>query len=96
MEHLHRRELREAHFRLREVDRKQDEVVRALEDQRRILVSLQEEQKILAAVTNHQNVLQMIQQLLARFPSSTEAFNVVPGFMESEAEESKTRGEVPD
>jgi hypothetical protein len=72
VEYLHRRELREAHIRLREVDRKQDEVIRALEDQKRILVSLQEEQKILAAVTDHQNVLHMVQQLLARFPSSTE------------------------
>jgi hypothetical protein len=86
MEYLHRRELREAHVRLREVDRKQDEVIRAWEDQRRILVSLQEEQKILAAVTDHQKVLQMIQQLLARFPPSTETTSAVSDSTKNEEE----------
>lgn len=66
VEYLHRRELREAHQRLREVDRKQDEALRMLEEQRRILVSLQEEQKLLALVADHQKVLQLLQQLLAR------------------------------
>lgn len=66
VEYLHRRELREAHQRLREVDRKQDEALRMLEEQQRILVSLQEEQKLLALLADHQKVLQLLQQLLAR------------------------------
>jgi len=70
VEYLHRKELREAHLRLRQIDRKQDQVIRALEEQRRIMLSLQEEQKILTSVNNHQKVLQMLQQLLADKPST--------------------------
>lgn len=67
VEYLHRRELRDAHIRLREVDRKQDQVIRALEEQKRILESLQEEQQLMKLVSDNQKVLQMLQQLLARF-----------------------------
>ncbi|KAL1869389.1 hypothetical protein Daus18300_005601 [Diaporthe australafricana] len=66
VEYLHRRELKEAHQRLREVDRKQDEALRMLEEQQRILTSLQEEQRLLGVVADHQKVLQLLQQLLAR------------------------------
>lgn len=69
VEHLHRRELRQAHFRLREVDRKQDQVLRALEEQQKIMISMQEETKALFLISSHQKVLQLVQQLLARFPS---------------------------
>ena len=40
VEYLHRRELREARLRLREVDWKQNEVMKAIEERRRILVSI--------------------------------------------------------
>ncbi|KAF3767943.1 hypothetical protein M406DRAFT_70047 [Cryphonectria parasitica EP155] len=69
VEYHHRRELREASQRLREVDRKQDEVLRRLEEQQRILSGLQQEQKLLATVTEYQKVLQLLQQLLARHAS---------------------------
>ncbi|PNP58535.1 hypothetical protein THARTR1_01551 [Trichoderma harzianum] len=68
VEYLHRRELRQAHLRLREVDRKQDQVIRALDEQKRILVSIQEEHKALNLISDHQKVVQMLQQLLAKFP----------------------------
>lgn len=66
VEYLHRRELRDAHQRLREVDRKQNEVLRMLGEQRRILDSLQEEQKMLSTIADHQKVLQLLQRLLAQ------------------------------
>lgn len=68
VEYLHRRELRQAHLRLREIDRKQDQVIRALDEQKKILVSMQEEQKALNLINDHQKVVQMLQQLLAKFP----------------------------
>ncbi|EHK25331.1 uncharacterized protein TRIVIDRAFT_219103 [Trichoderma virens Gv29-8] len=68
VEYLHRKELRQAHLRLREVDRKQDQVIRALEEQQKILISLQEEHKALSLISDHQKVLQMLQQLLTKFP----------------------------
>ncbi|UKZ75376.1 hypothetical protein TrVFT333_003059 [Trichoderma virens FT-333] len=68
VECLHRKELRQAHLRLREVDRKQDQVIRALEEQQKILISLQEEHKALSLISDHQKVLQMLQQLLTKFP----------------------------
>lgn len=66
VEYLQRRELREAYARLRDIDRKQDHVIRALAEHRKIMLSLQEEQRVLASVADHQKVLQMLQQLLAR------------------------------
>lgn len=68
VEYLHRRELRQAHLRLREIDRKQDQVIRALDEQKKILISMQEEQKSLNLINDHQKVVQMLQQLLAKFP----------------------------
>ncbi|KAL6837653.1 hypothetical protein V8C40DRAFT_230515 [Trichoderma camerunense] len=68
VEYLHRRELRQAHLRLREIDRKQDQVIRALDEQKKILISMQEEQKALNLINDHQKVVQMLQQLLAKLP----------------------------
>ncbi|KKP03129.1 hypothetical protein THAR02_04751 [Trichoderma harzianum] len=68
VEYLHRRELRQAHLRLRGIDRKQDQVIRALDEQKKILISMQEEQKALNLINDHQKVVQMLQQLLAKFP----------------------------
>ncbi|KAM6476270.1 hypothetical protein HDV62DRAFT_252403 [Trichoderma sp. SZMC 28011] len=61
--YLHRRELRQAHLRLRGVDRKQDQVIRALDEQKKTLISMQEEQKTLNLINDHQKVIQMLQQL---------------------------------
>lgn len=68
VDYLHRRELRQAHLRLREIDKKQDQVIRALEEQKKILISMQEEQKALNLINDHQKVVQMLQQLLVKFP----------------------------
>ncbi|KAF3073666.1 hypothetical protein CFAM422_003935 [Trichoderma lentiforme] len=68
VEYLHRRELRQAHLRLREIDKKQDQVIRALDEQKKILIAMQEEQKALNLINDHQKVVQMLQQLLAKFP----------------------------
>lgn len=68
VEYLHRRELRQAHLRLREIDKKQDQVLRALDEQKKILIAMQEEQKALNLINDHQKVVQMLQQLLAKFP----------------------------
>ncbi|KAL7961993.1 hypothetical protein V8C34DRAFT_311535 [Trichoderma compactum] len=68
VEYLHRRELRQAHLRLRGIDRKQDQVIRAFYEQKKILISMQEEQKALNLINDHQKVVQMLQQLLAKFP----------------------------
>ncbi|KAL7943257.1 hypothetical protein V8C42DRAFT_359381 [Trichoderma barbatum] len=62
------KELQQAHLRLREVDRKQDQVIRASEEQRKILNSIQEEHKALSLISDYQKVLQMLQQLIAKFP----------------------------
>lgn len=67
-EYFHRREVREINKRVLEVDRKQDLVMRALEEQQRALEALREEEKVLATISDHQQVLQALQQLLARFP----------------------------
>ncbi|KAK3316490.1 hypothetical protein B0H66DRAFT_296419 [Apodospora peruviana] len=67
-EYFHRLEVREISCMVREVGRKQDQVMRAVEEQQRTLESLQEEQKVLASIMDHQQVLQALQQLLARFP----------------------------
>ncbi|KAK3369449.1 hypothetical protein B0T24DRAFT_632623 [Lasiosphaeria ovina] len=67
-EYFHRREVREVNNRVREVDRKQDQVIRALEEQQKVLEAFREEQKVLATISDHQQVLQDLQQLLARFP----------------------------
>ncbi|KAK4084571.1 uncharacterized protein Triagg1_1051 [Trichoderma aggressivum f. europaeum] len=68
VEYLQRRELRQAHLRLRGIDRKQDQVIRALDEQKKILISMQEERKALNLINDHQKVVQMLQQLLAKFP----------------------------
>ncbi|KAL6786213.1 hypothetical protein J3E68DRAFT_433066 [Trichoderma sp. SZMC 28012] len=57
VEYLHRRGLRQAHLRLREIDRKQDQVIRALDEQKKILLSMQEEQKALNLINDHQKVV---------------------------------------
>jgi hypothetical protein len=76
VEYYHRRELRQAHLRLVEVDKKQNQVLKALEEQQKILASLQEEQKLLASVTDYQKVLQKLQELLARLPKPSEPVEV--------------------
>lgn len=68
VEYLHRRELQQAHLRLREIDKKQDQVIRALDEQKKSLLSMQEEQKALNLINDHQKVVQMLQQLLVKFP----------------------------
>ncbi|EON61324.1 hypothetical protein W97_00537 [Coniosporium apollinis CBS 100218] len=71
VEYLHRREMREAHLRLQDVERKQITVLQVMEAQQKILISLQEEQKIMAVISDQQKILQMLQQLQMRFPQST-------------------------
>ena len=72
VEYFHRREVREIRSRVLEVDRKQDRIIRGLEQQR-IMESLQEEQKVPSSIADHQQVLQILQQLLVRFtPPSKE------------------------
>jgi len=76
-EYFNRREVREINKRVLEVDRKQDLVMRALEEQQRALEALREEEKVLATISDHQQVLQALQQLLARFPPLREESSLV-------------------
>ncbi|KFA79374.1 hypothetical protein S40288_10816 [Stachybotrys chartarum IBT 40288] len=70
VEYLHRKESRQAHLKLREVDKKQDQVLKTLEEQQRILLSLREEQRALSLVGDHQKILQRLRQLLSKFPAN--------------------------
>ena len=69
-EYFNRREVREISHRMLEANRKQEQIIKAVEGQQRIIESLQEEQKGLASVADHQQVLQALQKLLANFPPS--------------------------
>ncbi|KEY74988.1 hypothetical protein S7711_10447 [Stachybotrys chartarum IBT 7711] len=70
VEYLHRKESRQAHLKLREVDKKQDQVLKTLEEQQRILLSLREEQRALSLVGDHRKILQRLRQLLSKFPAN--------------------------
>lgn len=68
-EYFHRREVREINNRVHEVDRKQDLVMRALEEQQRALEALRGRgERVWRQSLDHQQVLQALQQLLVRFP----------------------------
>ncbi|KAK9414280.1 hypothetical protein SUNI508_02379 [Seiridium unicorne] len=72
-EYMQRKEFRQAHVRLCELDKKQNQIIQAVEEQRKLLVSLRDEHKALDIIADHQQVLQMLQQLLSRFPLSSSA-----------------------
>jgi serine kinase of HPr protein (carbohydrate metabolism regulator) len=79
VEYLNRVELREAHARLRNMERDQQRMLLAMEDQKKIMLSLKEERKITTMINDQQTILQTVQNLQMKVSALDPAFFVLRG-----------------
>jgi hypothetical protein len=79
VEYLNRVELRNAHVRLRNMDRDQQRMLLAMEDQKKIMLSLKEERKITTMINDQQTILQAVQNLQMKVSALDPAFFVLRG-----------------
>ncbi len=79
VEYLNRVELRDAHVRLRNMERDQQRMLLAMEDQKKIMLSLKEERKITTMINDQQTILQAVQNLQMKVSALDPAFFVLRG-----------------
>ena len=77
VEYLHRLEVREAHLRVRNMERDQQRMLLAMEDHKKIMLSLREERKITAMITDQQTILQAVQSLQVKVSALSATVSVV-------------------
>lgn len=79
VEYLDRVELRDAHVRLRNMERDHQRMLLAMEDQKKIMLSLKEERKITTMINDQQTILQAVQNLQMKVSALDPAFFVLRG-----------------